>query len=71
MSIRSHYIQDNYGNIVGLYEPPTDFFEYNEALEPVKEQEKVCEHVPKKVVVSVNLKFYVCEKCKADLGNAL
>jgi hypothetical protein len=71
MSNKVTYVHDCYGNMIGLYEPPSDFFEYNESLELVSAKEEVCEHKPKKVVVSVNLKFYVCEKCKADLGNAL
>ena len=61
-----------------LYQPPKDFFkgvdirvskDFFASEYTYVGVDFACDHKPKKVIISVNLKFWVCEKCKADLGN--
>ena len=66
-----NYVFDDYGNSVPI--DRNDFFHFDDDdnVSFSQVQEPVgCQHTPKKVVVSANLKFYVCTKCKEDLGDA-
>lgn len=68
--MKTNYVFDDYGNSV-LVNKDGFFYDDEESICLVENKDPVgCQHTPKKVVVSANLKFYVCTKCKADLGDA-
>lgn len=50
--------------------PDSKDLKYPDEPPPIPDEVKCNHKNKKKVVISANLKFYICEDCKEDLGDA-